>query len=70
VGDDVVLVDSAEATAEATKRALVAARAFTEAPGPPSHTFFVTDVPDRFRDVGARFLGAPIPSVEQIDLSF
>ncbi len=36
----------------------------------PAHGYFVTDVPERFVEVGARFLGRPIPSAEQVDLSF
>jgi glutamate racemase len=70
VGDEVVLVDSAEATAEVVKSQLVSSRAFAD-PGPsPRHAFYVTDVPERFREVGARFLGRPIPEAEQVDLNF
>jgi glutamate racemase len=33
------------------------------------HKYFVTDVPDRFIEVGTRFLGMPIPHADQVDLS-
>jgi len=70
VGDDVVLVDSAEATAAAVKSALVADRLFADGGREPSHEFYVTDLPERFADVGAAFLGRPIAGAQQIDLSF
>jgi glutamate racemase len=64
-GTGVTLVDSAEATAEAVARM----------PGygpntalPPSRTFLATDAPDTLREVGTRFLGAPIESVEWVDV--
>jgi glutamate racemase len=70
VGKSVALVDSAEATAEAVERQLAAAGALADASQKPRHAFFVTDVPQRFLEVGARFLGVPIASAEQVDLSF
>ena len=70
VGPRVALVDSAEATAEGVA-ALLAERGLLASVGAPvSHHFFVTDVPERFMEVGARFLGRPLPSAEQVDLSF
>ena len=36
--------------------------------GGPVRRFFVTDAPDRLASVGARFLGAPIESVEHVDV--
>ncbi|MBJ6759327.1 glutamate racemase [Myxococcaceae bacterium JPH2] len=71
VGPQVTLVDSAEATAQAVVELLAAKDLMAPAGGPPpSHHFFVTDVPEVFADVGARFLGRPIPSAELVDLSF
>ncbi|MDY7228489.1 glutamate racemase [Hyalangium rubrum] len=70
VGPRVALVDSAEATAEAVA-ALLGERGMLASPGPtPAYGYFVTDVPERFVEVGARFLGRPIPTAEQVDLSF
>lgn len=70
LGSGVALVDSAEATAQAVGR-LLAERGWT-APCPstatslPRHLCFVTDQPDLFAEVGERFLGRPLPEVEQI----
>jgi glutamate racemase len=70
VGPQVSLVDSAEATAEAVAMLLEERGLLAPAGGTPSHAYFVTDVPERFVEVGARFLGRPIHSAEQVDLSF
>ena len=35
----------------------------------PDHRYFLTDVPDQFVDVAARFLGQRVQSVEQVDIS-
>lgn len=68
VGDAVGLVDSAEATAEAVAAQLEADGALARKDRTPSHRFFVTDVPERFAEVGARFLERPIASVSQVDI--
>ncbi len=70
VGERVRLIDSAEATAEEVARVLAAAGLQANVASDAEHQYFVTDVPDRFVEVGARFLGRPIPSAEQIDLIF
>lgn len=70
VGPEVALVDSAEATAETVAELLAERGLLATGDSPPSHTYYVTDVPERFVDVGARFLGRPIPHAEQVDLSF
>ncbi|HYO68289.1 MAG TPA: glutamate racemase, partial [Archangium sp.] len=70
VGPGVTLVDSAEATAEAVAELLSQREWLAPEGGTPTHGYYVTDVPERFVEVGARFLGRPIPSAEQVDLSF
>jgi glutamate racemase len=70
VGPSVTLVDSAEATAEAVAELLSQRNLLAPEGGTPGHGYYVTDVPERFVEVGARFLGRPIPSAEQVDLSF
>lgn len=69
VGLGVVLVDSAETTANAVAR-LVAASGLSSSGASVSHRFLVTDSPDRFARVGEIFLGAPIHqgAVELVDL--
>jgi glutamate racemase len=69
MGPRVNLVDSAEATAEVVARELETRGLLARGASGP-HRFFVTDTPDRFIDVGARFLGQPILEAEQIDLPF
>ena len=67
MGPAVALVDSAEATAEAVE-VLLRARGLLRAGGEGQQRYFVTDLPDRFGEVGARFLGRPVVGAEQVDL--
>lgn len=69
MGERVELVDSADATADAVASVLEA-RGQLASSGSAAHRYFVTDVPERFTDVGTRFLRRPIPSVEQVDIPF
>jgi glutamate racemase len=81
VGTGVVLVDSADATANATRallsaQGLLAPRAAdatgpgTRADGHPADGdhFHVTDSSERFLEVGSRFLGRPLARLELVDL--
>ena len=71
VGPQVALVDSAEATADAVAAQLAQDGQLAQAgSATPVHGYYVTDVPERFMDVGARFLGRPIAAAEQVDLTF
>ncbi len=68
MGDQVTLVDSAEATAQAVQ-ALLEERRWLAAPGAKAtHRYFVTDLPERFAEVGARFLNRPIDKAELVDI--
>ncbi|MBS2028987.1 MAG: glutamate racemase [Deltaproteobacteria bacterium] len=67
MGPGVTLVDSADATAESVE-ALLRARGLIRASGQGSHRYFVTDLPERFAEVGARFLGRKVDGAEQVDL--
>jgi glutamate racemase len=62
LGPDVPLVDSAEAVAECVADRLREAGR-PAAAGEGGWRFFVSDNPDRFRDVGGRFLGTPAEPV-------
>lgn len=64
VGPRVTLVDSAEETARAAQSL------FERAPvsGRSEDHFYVTDSSERFREVGARFLGRPLGRLEQVAL--
>ena len=66
MGDKVTLVDSAQTTAEAVRETLVR-YGLVRRSGSGSVSFFVTDVPDRFIKVGARFMGHPVESAVRIE---
>ncbi len=69
VGKDVVLVDSARATATVVRARLQERGLLAPEPAPPGEDhFYVTDSSERFREVGSRFLGGPIHGLEQIDI--
>jgi glutamate racemase len=68
LGPGVSLVDSGHATAEAVATVLARGDARPAASGHRTERFYVTDVPDRFVDVSARFLGTPVLAAEQVDL--
>jgi len=66
IGGSVNLVDSASATARTVAERLeVVGSAGSSG---VRHEFFVTDVPERFRAVGQRFLRAPLGQVFQVDI--
>ena len=69
LGPEVALVDSGDATAEAVSDVLAAGTAGGAGPGERTERFYVTDIPDRFVEVSARFLGTPVLAAEQVDLS-
>lgn len=70
MGSAVTLVDSAEATADAAARLLSNGPVLPSAGATPVHRYFVTDTPDRFVQVAARFLGRTVPHAEQVDITF
>lgn len=68
VGPRVTLVDSAHATAERLAAVLQQRELTRIEPGAVERHYLVTDTPNRFLEVGARFLGQPLSSAQQIDL--
>ncbi|MFN8641380.1 MAG: glutamate racemase [Candidatus Binatia bacterium] len=66
MGSRVRLIDSGVATAAAVQEAL-AAEGLGRRRGVGETSFFVTDAPERFVKVGARFLGAQVDSAVQLD---
>lgn len=66
MGARVKLVDSGVATAAAVRQRL-AAEGLLRRRGNAEASFFVTDAPERFVKVGARFLGAQVDSAVQLD---
>jgi glutamate racemase len=68
MGEQVTLVDSAHETARDVG-SLLHSRAILHDPGSPaSYTFIASDAPLRFRDVGRKFLGDIVQTVEQVDV--
>ena len=75
LGPEVALVDSAEALAEAAESQLAGLglrRRDDAAAEAPAHegtlTFLLSDIPWKFAEIGARFLGKPIRGVRTIGL--
>jgi len=67
VGDDVMLVNSADETARDVYRTLIRhGLSRSEAALPPRHTFVATGDPDAFFALGRRFLGPEILAVEGV----
>jgi glutamate racemase len=64
----VALVDSADATAAAVAFELEQ-RQLLGASREPSHSAYVTDLPASFHRVAERFLGRPLPHIEQVDVT-
>jgi len=70
LGDGVRLVDSAEETAKVVKATLLSKdliRHNIQRESQGEASFFVTDVPDQFVKVGARFLGEVVESAVRIE---
>ena len=67
VGPHVALVDSATQTAAEAKGLLAFSESLSASRERPHHRFFVTDEPDHFRELGQKFLGRPIRSVERVN---
>jgi glutamate racemase len=59
---------SAGATQAGGARAVAAPSAPEPQPGTPDFRFFVTDSVQKFRRLGAGFLGHPVDNVEHVDL--
>ena len=66
VGPDVVLVDSADNMAALAGEQLVAATLARTGSTAPDYQFYVTDVPQRFQQIGERFLGRTLEHVHVV----
>ncbi len=63
MGPGVQLVDSAEAISQRVATMLAEMEMENVSDDPPEHVFHVTDVPQRFQEVGERFLGRGLSNV-------
>jgi glutamate racemase len=66
MGEGVVLVDSATETAADVEETLASADLLSGRDSGGRIEVFLSDIPYRFREIGERFLGRPIESVEQV----
>jgi glutamate racemase len=68
MGDDVVLVDSAQQTAHDVAAVLDEQNLRNTSGEPATYTFIASDSPLRFRDVGRHFVGDLIRDVQHVDV--
>ncbi len=68
VGQEVKLIDSAEAMAEITADLINKENMGNQGRKLPDYLFCVTDVPYRFQTIGERFLGRTLSCVEMVRL--
>lgn len=69
MGHGVTLINSAEETARELKNSLEKKVLWRNASQKPVHRFFVSDQPQKFIQVGERFLGRKINSAKMIDIN-
>lgn len=68
LGSDVIIVDSAEATAVALHQLLQSQSLLNNSQQPAQHRFFFTDAPQRTAALCERFFQNPIANIEVVDL--
>jgi glutamate racemase len=68
VGPEITLTDSAEEVSREVARILNENGLSSDGQAVSGHRFFVSDVPLKFREVGERFLGRALPTVEHVSI--
>jgi len=68
MGKKVKLIDSAEETAKEVLRIMREMGLLTRSDNKGQHKYFVSDTPDRFIELGERFLDARLDEVQQIEI--
>ena len=68
MGEEVQLVDSAEAMAEQVAETLTLEHLANPGSARPRYDFYVTDLPLRFQTIGERFLGRTLENVQVVKL--
>lgn len=66
-GTSITLIDSADSTANEVHKLLKSEELLRQDTTPSEHTFLVSDVPRKFREVGERFLGRELKNVRKIE---
>ena len=67
LGERIKLVDSAISCAEEVERALSEMNLMAASDSKAEHEFFITDLPERFQELGGRFLGTEIKKVTVVE---
>jgi glutamate racemase (EC 5.1.1.3) len=68
MGENVILVDSGVETAKVVKEILERENLLNQSSLKPNYTFFVSDLPQKFKQVGEMFLEREIDNLIRIDL--
>lgn len=68
IGENVTLVDSGIETAKVVKEILKRENLLNKSSMKPNYTFFVSDLPQKFKQIGEMFLGREIDNLIKIDL--
>ncbi len=68
VGENVVLVDSGVETARVVRQILESENLINKSKLKPNYKFFVSDLPQKFKEIGEMFLGKEIENLIKIDL--
>lgn len=66
MGPGIRLIDSARETAREALAVLADSKLLRRRPGKRTHQYYVTDFPERFQHLGAKFLGRELGRVKQI----
>jgi glutamate racemase len=66
-GEDVTLIDSGQETAKIVKKMLENKHISTNDNTTGTFKCFVSDIPDKFDEVGTRFLGEPLVNAQRVD---
>jgi glutamate racemase len=68
IGEEVNLVDSAEATAEETSNLLARENISNQSEKQGSYRFYVTDAAKRFHRIAENILGEPLPHLDAVEV--
>ncbi len=69
LGKEIVLIDSAEETAQVVYKKLIEMNLLREKTASVLHKFYVSDFPERFHQVARHFMGDKIQNVIRVDIN-
>jgi glutamate racemase len=68
IGEKVTLIDSGIAAAEVVRRAIERIGLQTNSHSIGNYDFYVSDLPNKFREVAELFFGKPVTNINKVDL--